>query len=115
MKMHVWTDHYSFLAVAHSDSVAESRDLLLTEIGTTDGSTPEITKAREWVQGQNPNIWTGKNAEFAITDSAQVERHEAIIAGLRAEMEMLRERLASHQVLADSAVERVEQPGENLR
>jgi hypothetical protein len=95
MKMHVWTDHYSFLAVAHSDSVATSREMLLAEIGTTDGSTPEINAAREWVLGQTPNIWAGPNSEFVITDSAEVQRLERRLEDARTEAARLREALAA--------------------
>ncbi len=78
-KMYVWTDRFSYLAVAHAKSVSKARDLLLSNdcIGESgDGSCPERDKARKTVLSTNPCIWLGENAEFALTDSAELKEQE---------------------------------------
>jgi hypothetical protein len=80
MKMYVWSDALAFLAVAQANSVSVARGLLLREIGESgDGSCPERDKAREYVLSTNPAIYYGKNAEFALLDSAEVRELEAYI------------------------------------
>jgi len=68
MNMYIWNDHYSFLAVAHAESVVEARAMLLEDFGTTDGSCTVRTHAREVIQANNPTIFRGKNCEFAFDE-----------------------------------------------
>jgi hypothetical protein len=79
MKMFVWSDRFSFLAVAQAESVESARDKMLKEIGEGggDGSCPERDRARGIVKGNTPNIWLGANAEFTLTDAA--ESRESVI------------------------------------
>lgn len=78
MKMFIWSDRFSYLAVAHADSVAQARQLLLPEIGEVgDGSCPERDKARKIILNQTPDIFVGHAAEFALTDSAELREMES--------------------------------------
>lgn len=70
MKMLVWTDHHSFLVVAHAESVDRGRVLALHEIGTTDGTEPNREKVRQYICERMPNIWIGGNAEYCIEEGA---------------------------------------------
>lgn len=78
-KMYVWFDQISYLAVAHAKSASKARELLLANdcIGESgDGSCPERDKARNTVMSTTPSIWLGENAEFALTDSAELREQE---------------------------------------
>jgi hypothetical protein len=94
MKMYCWSDRFSFLAVAQASSVAEAREAMLLEMGESgDGSCPERDAARRQIVTTNPEIWQGTNAEFALTDSAElsemgdyVQRLNARIGELEAEL-----------------------------
>jgi hypothetical protein len=78
--MFVWTDHFSFLAVAHAESIAQARECMLVEMGASgDGSCPERDKARRYVLSEAPSIWNGANAEFALTDSAELRELSAFL------------------------------------
>lgn len=80
LKMYVWTDLSSFLAVAHAKSVKSARELLFTGqyIGESgDGSCPERDRARRIVASENPSIWIGENAEFCLSDNAELREQEA--------------------------------------
>src|SRR5512141_2317834 len=80
MKMYVWTDRFSYLAVAHAESVAEARKAMLIEMGESgDGSCPERDKARKCVMAEMPAIYIGTNAEFALTDSAELRELEVLV------------------------------------
>ena len=68
MKMLVWTDHHSFLVVAHSDSVEAGRRIALAELGATDGSCPKRAEAVEFVLAYAPTIWVGEAADYAIEE-----------------------------------------------
>lgn len=68
MRMYVWSDHHSYLVVAHASSVAEARTVALREIGTTDGSTPNRQAVIERIKEDGPSIWIGANADYAITE-----------------------------------------------
>lgn len=70
MKQFVWTDHHSFLVVAHAETVDRGRVIALREIGTTDGSCPNRQKVREWIIERAPTIWRGENAGCAIEEGA---------------------------------------------
>jgi hypothetical protein len=83
MKLHAWTDFHSFLAVAHAESVARARELLMVEMGESgDGSCPERDKARQIVLTTMPEMWQGPSAHFALSDSAELREQEALTARL---------------------------------
>jgi hypothetical protein len=93
MHMFVWLGAPMFLAVAQARSVAEARELLLDEIGAgSDGSCPERERAAKFVKEKGPSIWHGPNAEFALTDSAEVRELE--VNWKKAEDELKRLRAA---------------------
>lgn len=72
MHMYCWSRPPSFIAVAQARNVNEARKLVLLQVGHGDGSCPERDKAAEWIKGNNPTIWHGPNAEFELTDSAEL-------------------------------------------
>ena len=76
--MYVWHVHPSFLAVAQANSVEEARAAVLrSDLGESgDGSCPERDKAREFVLTNTPAIWYEVNAEFVLTDSAELREQE---------------------------------------
>ena len=78
MRMYVWSVKPSWIAVAHADDVTHARRLLLSgDLGHSgDGSCIVRDKAREYVLTQQPTHWIGANAEFALTDSAELEQAE---------------------------------------
>lgn len=79
MKLHIWTDRFSYLAVAHADSVSEARELLLKEsdLGESgDGSCPERDKARRAILGETSAVYAGRVAEFSLSDNAQLREQE---------------------------------------
>ena len=88
--MYVWTKQPFFHAVAQAVNVAEARTLLLEEIGGGDGSCPEREAAAKWVREQQPNIFHRSNAEFSLTDSAELREQET-------HSEMLNKRLEAAQ------------------
>lgn len=98
LKMFVWKN-VSFLAAAHAYSVAEARALLLaTDLCSGgDGSCPERDAAREVILKNVPCIWYGPNAEFAITDSAEVREYEHNFKTMGDEIERLKAELAAVQ------------------
>lgn len=86
-KMYCWSNRYSFLAVAHARSVAQARELLLLEIGDSgDGSCPERDKARRQVLEEAPEIWMGPNAEFTLSDSAELQEQILLTQTLEARL-----------------------------
>jgi len=94
MKMYVWQIRPKFLAVAQATSIEEARGMFNFELGTGgDGSCPIRDQAREFIKRANPGIWYGNNAEFVLTDSAELEEAEAEIVGLRGEIVRLKEAL----------------------
>jgi hypothetical protein len=90
MHMYVWTREPFFFAVAQAHDVASARKLLLEECGGTDGSCPERAKAAEWIHEHNPSIWYGPNAEFALTDSAELRETELLVETMSKELSELR-------------------------
>jgi len=72
LHMYCWSKPPSFIAVAQAHNVNEARKLVLLQIGHGDGSCPEREKAAEWVQANTPTIWHGPNAEFELTDNAEL-------------------------------------------
>jgi len=81
--MYVWTKQPFFHAVAQAVSVDEARNLLLEEIGGGDGSCPEREAAARWVREQQPSIYHRSNAEFSLTDSAELREQEAYVETLQ--------------------------------
>lgn len=95
MKMFIWSDRFSYLAVAHADSVTKARDLLLSEMGESgDGSCPERDNARKIILNQTPEIFVGPAAEFALTDSAELREMESYASRMAHENEALRAQVA---------------------
>lgn len=78
LKMYVWHVHPSFLAVAQANSVEEARSAVLrSDLGESgDGSCPERDNARKFVLSNTPAVWYGVNAEFVLTDSAELREQE---------------------------------------
>lgn len=80
MNVFIWTDRVSYLAVAHADSVATARTLLLktSDLGeNSDGTCPERDRARKDILEQTPSIYREGVAEFSLSDSALVRELEA--------------------------------------
>lgn len=96
LHMFVWNYH-GFLAVAQAESIAEARQLMLSEIGTTDGSCPEHDRAAEIVKTVQPFIWHGPNAEFALTDSSELEASDAENERLKRQLDNLNDTLTRTQ------------------
>lgn len=97
MKLFVWRNEPSWIAVAHAESVAMARGLLLGEVGGIDGSCVVRAKARKAISEDAPAIWRGHNAEFSLTDSAEVEERDAELTRLRAELARVRAELAAER------------------
>ncbi len=79
MKLHIWTDRFSYLAVAHADSVSKARELLLKEsdLGESgDGSCPERDRARRAILSETSSVYVGRVAEFSLSDNAQLREQE---------------------------------------
>lgn len=79
MRMYVWSVQPKWIAVAHANSVAEARQLLMSSdnIGESgDGSCSIRDSARKYVTDTEPTQWMGPNAEFALTDSSELREQE---------------------------------------
>jgi hypothetical protein len=72
VKFFSWRNEPQWIATAHAESVAQARELLLGEVGGIDGSCVVRAKARQIISEEAPEIWMGPNAEFALTDSAEL-------------------------------------------
>lgn len=112
MHMYVWSIKPTFMAVAQAASVEEARAELLKqdELGESgDGSCPERDEARRFILGRMPLIWHGPNAEFVLTDSAELREHEQWarnqIKAKDAEVASLRAQLETANVVAKAARE----------
>lgn len=104
-KVHIWTDLVSYLAVAHSESVAHARQLLEdNDLGGNDGSCPERAAARKAIYENNPAIFHGPVAEFAIIGVDGQLRLEDERDELRTKLEALAE---TYAVSADTAGKRI--------
>lgn len=80
MKLYIWTDRVSYLAIAHTDNVATARKLMLETSGlgeSGDGSCPERDRARKTVLEETPAIYYGEIAEFSLSDSASLRECDA--------------------------------------
>lgn len=95
MKFFTWRNGPKWIAVAHAESVSKARERLLGEVGGLDGSCVVRAKAREIIAAEAPEIWNGINAEFALTDSAELEEADAENTRLRAAKARLAEALKS--------------------
>lgn len=71
MKMFVWSDHCSYLCVAHADSVTSARKKLLDEMGPSDGSCPNRIRVARRISLDAPVIWVGENVDYAIEESPE--------------------------------------------
>lgn len=110
MKLYVWTCEPSFVAVAHARSVEEARFRMIEEVGASgDGSCPERDKARRYIQENNPTIWYGVNAEFALTDSAELIELSAFLECEQRKLRDAEHRLsdATGQAVRLEALERI--------
>lgn len=65
MTMYVWSDHHSYLAVAHAETIQKARAHLLATIGNPEGSA-EHKHVIDAVTNNRPTIWHGANADYAI-------------------------------------------------
>lgn len=77
MKLHIWTDEVSYLAVCHADSVADAREMLALEVGGQDGSCPERAKAWKGISENTSAPYNGRVAAFCLSDSAEVREQLA--------------------------------------
>jgi len=80
--MYVWTRKPLFIGIAQAKSVAKARELVLAQIGHGDGSCPERDSAAAFVEANTPEIWYGPNAEFELTDSAELREQIAYVERL---------------------------------
>lgn len=71
MHMYVWFQLPFYVAIAQAETTEIARSRMLSEIDEPDESCPERKKAHRFVSNNQPAIWHGLNAEFALTDSAQ--------------------------------------------
>ena len=79
MKLYIWTDRLSYLAIAHTTDVAAARKLMLetSDIGESgDGSCPERDRARKTILEETPAVYYGEIAEFSLSDSAELREQE---------------------------------------
>jgi hypothetical protein len=77
-KLFVWRCQPLYVVMAHARTVAEARKLALEECrGTGDESTPVRRRAYIAVETTTPEIHYRENAEFVLTDSAELEEMEA--------------------------------------
>lgn len=103
MKLHIWTDEVSYLAVCHADSVADAREMLAVEVGGQDGSCPERAKAWKDISENTSAPYTGRVAAFCLSDSAEVREQFAYSEKVCAERDASRARIAELETeLAES-------------
>lgn len=77
-KMYVWRKQPSWVVMVHATCVEEARKLALVECnGDGDESTPVRSAALEQVRTMNPEVHYRTNAEFVLTDSAELQEMEA--------------------------------------
>lgn len=124
MKLHIWTDEVSYLAVCHADSVADAREMLAVEVGGQDGSCPERAKAWKDISENNSAPYNGRVAAFCLSDSAEVREQLAYSEKVCAERDASRARIteleaaleAKHQQYTDAVIQLTEarKDGERL-
>ena len=124
LKMFMWQVHPTFLGVAQANSVAEARHALLcSDLGESgDGSCPERDAARQFILEHTPTIWYDVNAEFVLSDSAQLREQEqysrileARVAALEANLAAAREEIARIQGERDRALEELQEMDQQWR
>ena len=77
-KMYVWRKQPLYTVMVHAKSVSSARKLALEECsGSGDESTPVRRQAYIHVETCNPEIFYRDNAEFVLTDSAELQEMEA--------------------------------------
>ena len=82
-KMYVWREQPLYTVMAHATSMASARELALEECrGTGDDSTPIRRRAYIRVETMNPEIFYRENAEFVLTDSAELQEMDLYCAVL---------------------------------
>lgn len=97
MKLHIWTDRVSYLAIAHANNVAAARKLILetSDLGESgDGSCPERDRTRGTILGETPSIYCGEIAEFSLSDSAALREQEEHSETLRQQIAAKDRRIA---------------------
>lgn len=124
MKLHIWTDEVSYLAVCHADSVADAREMLAVEVGGQDGSCPERAKAWKDISENNSAPYNGRVAAFCLSDSAEVREQLAYSEKVCAERDASRARIteleaaleAKHQQYTGAVIQLTEarKDGERL-
>jgi hypothetical protein len=95
MKLHIWTDETSYLAVCHAESVAEAREMLEIEVGGGDGSCPERAKAWRDISENTSAPYNGRVAAFCLSDSAEVREQLVYSEKVCAQRDTLRAKIAS--------------------
>lgn len=95
MKLHIWTDEVSYLAVCHAETVAEARELLKVEVGYNDGSCPEREKAWRHITGNTSAPYNGRVAAFCLSGSSEVREQLAYSEKVVSERDTLRAELAA--------------------
>jgi hypothetical protein len=87
MHMYVWSKAVCFLAAVQAENVNAARKLLLEEIdGSGDGSCPERMAAEKEIREFQPKIFHRANAEFALTESAELREVETENEKLRKQL-----------------------------
>ena len=90
MRLHIWTDETSYLAVCHAESVAEARKMLEIEVGGNDGSCPGRAKAWRDISENTSAPYNGRVAAFCLSASAEVREQLAYSEKVCAERDALR-------------------------
>lgn len=75
-KLFVWQHRHQFVAMAHARSVAEARQAIWDEDGTTDASVPIHAEMHRMVREEGPTIFRGVTAYAVLTDSAELEESD---------------------------------------
>jgi hypothetical protein len=84
-KMYVWRRQPSYTVMAHATSVAAARALALEECSGSGCKGADAGGRKEayiHVETRNPEIFYRENAEFVLTDSAELQEMEAYCAVL---------------------------------
>jgi hypothetical protein len=82
MRLYVWQDHNSFLVVAHAANVPDGRRLALQELGAPDGTSTTRKRAIDFVTANNPTIYIGNNAEYALEEEWDGDPKNREIVGI---------------------------------
>jgi hypothetical protein len=93
MHMYVWQQQPFFIAIAQAANGAEARRLVLEQIGDAGERAPERERARKFIMTNTPTVWHNANAEFALTDSAELAESEHLRELARKEIVELKARI----------------------